>query len=144
MFDRHDLRGWGSRLRPSCLSARQGEPFMASIAVVAHREKMTKSSAGDLKSALTRAGLADALWCEIDKGSAAEGVTRKTIKQGAKTVLVLRRRRQLRPHRQPRSSEGGIHRVPRRLPYRRFARCRGLDRHRPPRMGFRDGERGTG
>src|SRR5438132_3167638 len=88
MFDRHDLRGWGSRLRPSCLSARQGEPFMASIAVVAHREKMTKSSAGDLKSALTRAGLADALWCEIDKGSAAEGVTRKTIKQGAKTVIV--------------------------------------------------------
>ena len=61
---------------------------MASIAVVAHREKLTKSSAGDLKSALARAGLADALWFEIDKGSAAEGVARKAIKQGAETIIV--------------------------------------------------------
>ena len=45
---------------------------MPSTAVVAHREKLTKSMAGDLKSALSKAGLGDALWIEVAKGSAAE------------------------------------------------------------------------
>jgi diacylglycerol kinase (ATP) len=61
---------------------------MASIAVVAHREKLTKTSAGDLKSALAKAGLADAHWIEIDKGSAAEPAARKAIKQGADTIIA--------------------------------------------------------
>ena len=61
---------------------------MASIAVVAHREKLTKTNAGDLKSALAKAGLADAIWIEIDKGSAAEPAARKAIKHGADTIIA--------------------------------------------------------
>jgi len=61
---------------------------MTSIAVVAHREKLSKSTAGDLKSALAEAGFADALWLEVPKGSAAENAARKAIKDGADTIIV--------------------------------------------------------
>ena len=61
---------------------------MTSIAVVAHREKLTKSSAGDLKSALARAGLSDALWIEIKRGAAAEAAARTAIKEGADVIIA--------------------------------------------------------
>jgi len=61
---------------------------MTSIAVVAHREKLTKSSAGHLKSALAKAGFADALWLEVAKGSAAQKAARAAIKEGADTIIV--------------------------------------------------------
>jgi len=61
---------------------------MSSVAVVAHREKLSKSTAGDLKAALAKAGLGDALWLEVRKGSAAEGAARDAIKEGADTIIV--------------------------------------------------------
>src|SRR5687768_6177426 len=61
---------------------------MTSVAVVAHREKLTKSIAGDLKSALAKAGLADSLWLDVAKGSAAESAARDAIKDGAETIIV--------------------------------------------------------
>ena len=61
---------------------------MTSVAVVAHREKLTKSTAGDLKSALAIAGLGDSLWLEVAKGSAAESAAREAIKDGAETIIV--------------------------------------------------------
>src|SRR5688572_25747135 len=61
---------------------------MPSTAVVAHREKLTKSTAGDLKAALAKAGLGDALWIEVAKGSAAEGAAREALKEGAETIIV--------------------------------------------------------
>jgi YegS/Rv2252/BmrU family lipid kinase len=61
---------------------------MTSVAVVAHRDKLTTSTAGDLKSALAKAGLADSLWLEVAKGSAAESAARDAIKDGAETIIV--------------------------------------------------------
>jgi YegS/Rv2252/BmrU family lipid kinase len=61
---------------------------MPSIAVVAHREKLTNATAGDLKSALAKGGLGDALWLEVGKGSDAEGAARDALKAGAETIIV--------------------------------------------------------
>ena len=61
---------------------------MTSIAVVAHRDKLTHSTAGDLKAALAKAGFVDVLWLEIGKGSAAEKAAREALAEGADTIIV--------------------------------------------------------
>lgn len=59
-----------------------------SIAVVAHREKLTGGAARRLRAALQEHGLDDVPWYSIEKGSRAAAATKKAVKRGAEVVLV--------------------------------------------------------
>jgi YegS/Rv2252/BmrU family lipid kinase len=61
---------------------------MTSIGVVAHREKLTQSTAADLRAALDGVGFSNVNWLEVSKGSAAEKATRRALEDGADTIIV--------------------------------------------------------
>jgi diacylglycerol kinase (ATP) len=61
---------------------------MSHIAVVANTEKITKKDARSLRHALAEAGLGDARWYEVEKGSESKTAAKKALKHGATTVVV--------------------------------------------------------
>jgi len=58
------------------------------IAVVAHREKLTKADAKRLRAALHDAGLDATTWLQIDKGKRAAKAAAKAVDGGADVVIV--------------------------------------------------------
>jgi YegS/Rv2252/BmrU family lipid kinase len=61
---------------------------MTSIGVVAHREKLTASTAAELRSALAHVGFSNVHWLEVRKGAAAEQATRRALEDGSDTIIV--------------------------------------------------------
>ena len=61
---------------------------MSDIAVVTNTEKFFKKDARKLREALASAGIKDAEWIEVTKGSESKEAASKAVKHGAQTVIV--------------------------------------------------------
>jgi len=61
---------------------------MTELAVIVHSEKLESKVRAELRAALAAAGLGDARWIEIAKGSESTAAAKKALKKGADTVLV--------------------------------------------------------
>jgi YegS/Rv2252/BmrU family lipid kinase len=64
------------------------EAGMSDIAVVTNTEKLLKKDARKLREALATAGIKDAEWIEVTKGSESKDAAIKAVKHGAQTVIV--------------------------------------------------------
>ncbi|HEY0519957.1 MAG TPA: diacylglycerol kinase family protein, partial [Ilumatobacteraceae bacterium] len=61
---------------------------MSNVAVIANTKKIAKKDVRRLRDALATAGLGDARWYTIEKGSESKTAAKKALKRGAHTVVV--------------------------------------------------------
>ena len=70
---------------------------MSDIAVVTNTEKLLKKDARKLREALATAGIKDAEWLEVTKGSESKDAAIKAVKHGARTLPSPPDRNNFRP-----------------------------------------------
>jgi YegS/Rv2252/BmrU family lipid kinase len=61
---------------------------MSTVAVIANTQKITPKNVRRLRAALAGAGLGDARWYMVEKGSESKVAAKKALKRGATTIVV--------------------------------------------------------